>query len=88
MYGCQQHLVKTNPEIMAILEYLCTEANKLTNCGIYYCRQMLFKAGGFLYKVTTWLAKNHSTIVIEDLNVSGMLKNHGSSKRNSRLWLL
>ncbi len=27
-----------------------------------------------LHKVTTWLAKNHSTIVIEDLNVSGMLK--------------
>ncbi|NES03764.1 MAG: IS200/IS605 family element transposase accessory protein TnpB [Okeania sp. SIO2F4] len=29
-----------------------------------------------LHKVTTWLAKNHSTIVIENLNVSGMLKNH------------
>ncbi|NET68441.1 MAG: IS200/IS605 family element transposase accessory protein TnpB [Moorea sp. SIO1G6] len=29
-----------------------------------------------LHKLTTWLAKNHSTIVIEDLNVSGMLKNH------------
>ncbi|NES64870.1 MAG: IS200/IS605 family element transposase accessory protein TnpB [Okeania sp. SIO2D1] len=29
-----------------------------------------------LHKITTWLAKNHSTIVIEDLNVSGMLKNH------------
>ncbi|MDY7005260.1 MAG: RNA-guided endonuclease TnpB family protein [Cyanobacteriota bacterium] len=29
-----------------------------------------------LHKITTRLAKNHSTIVIEDLNVSGMLKNH------------
>ncbi len=29
-----------------------------------------------LHKLTTWLAKNHSTVVIEDLNVSGMLKNH------------
>jgi len=29
-----------------------------------------------LHKLTTWLAKNHSTIVIEDLNVSGMLRNH------------
>ncbi|NEQ37901.1 MAG: IS200/IS605 family element transposase accessory protein TnpB, partial [Okeania sp. SIO3I5] len=29
-----------------------------------------------LHKLTTWLAKNHSVIVIEDLNVSGMLKNH------------
>ncbi|NEP78810.1 MAG: IS200/IS605 family element transposase accessory protein TnpB [Okeania sp. SIO3B3] len=50
MYGCQQHLVKSSPEVMATIEYLCTEANKLTNCGIYYCRQMLFKAGRFVSK--------------------------------------
>ncbi|NES06108.1 MAG: transposase [Okeania sp. SIO2F4] len=48
MYGCQQHLIQEAPEIMAILEYICLEANRLTNCGIYYCRQMLFKAGIFL----------------------------------------
>jgi putative transposase len=29
-----------------------------------------------IHKLTTYLAKNHSEIVIEDLNVSGMLKNH------------
>ncbi|XWK88592.1 MAG: RNA-guided endonuclease TnpB family protein [Phormidium sp.] len=29
-----------------------------------------------LHKITTWLAKNHREIVIEDLNISGMLKNH------------
>ncbi|ELR98299.1 RNA-guided endonuclease TnpB family protein [Gloeocapsa sp. PCC 73106] len=29
-----------------------------------------------LHKITTHLAKNHSEVVIEDLNVSGMLKNH------------
>lgn len=29
-----------------------------------------------LHKCTTYLAKNHSVVVIEDLNVSGMLKNH------------
>ncbi|MGB3206280.1 MAG: RNA-guided endonuclease TnpB family protein [Crinalium sp.] len=29
-----------------------------------------------LHKLTTYLAKNHSQVVIEDLNVSGMLKNH------------
>ncbi len=28
-----------------------------------------------LHKLTTYLAKNHGTIVIEDLNVSGMMKN-------------
>ncbi len=29
-----------------------------------------------LHKLTTYLAKNHSRIVIEDLNVSGMMANH------------
>lgn len=33
-----------------------------------------------LHKLTTYLAKNHSTIVIENLNVSGMLANHKLSK--------
>ncbi|MDF5721461.1 MAG: RNA-guided endonuclease TnpB family protein [Rhizonema sp. PD37] len=31
-------------------------------------------------KLTTLLAKNHGTIVIEDLNVSGMLANHKLAK--------
>lgn len=29
-----------------------------------------------IHKLTTFLAKNHSQVVIEDLNVSGLLKNH------------
>lgn len=29
-----------------------------------------------LHKITTYIAKNHSMIVIEDLSVSGMMKNH------------
>jgi putative transposase len=29
-----------------------------------------------IHKLTSWLAKNHSTIVIEELHISGMLKNH------------
>lgn len=33
-----------------------------------------------IHKATTWLAKNKSAIMIEDLNVSGMLKNHHLSK--------
>jgi putative transposase len=33
-----------------------------------------------LHKLTTLLAKNHGTIVIEDLNVSGMLANHKLAK--------
>jgi len=33
-----------------------------------------------LHKITTYLAKNHSKIGIEDLNVSGMLANHKLAK--------
>ncbi len=33
-----------------------------------------------LHKLTTYLAKNHSTIVVEDLNVSGMMANHKLAK--------
>jgi putative transposase len=29
-----------------------------------------------LHKITTYLCKNHAKIVVEDLNVSGMLSNH------------
>jgi len=34
----------------------------------------------YLHKLTTYLAKNHGTVVIEDLNVSGMLQNHKLAK--------
>ena len=34
----------------------------------------------YVHKMTTYLAKNHSNIVIEDLNVSGMLSNHKLAK--------
>ncbi|MGK7899397.1 MAG: RNA-guided endonuclease InsQ/TnpB family protein [Xenococcus sp. (in: cyanobacteria)] len=44
MYGCQQQLIHANDDIKAVLEFICSEANKLTNCAIYYCRQMFFKA--------------------------------------------
>jgi putative transposase len=43
MYGCQQTLVSGNSELIAILTYLCSEAHKLTNMGIYYARQLYFK---------------------------------------------
>ncbi|RQH20438.1 RNA-guided endonuclease InsQ/TnpB family protein, partial [Okeania hirsuta] len=33
-----------------------------------------------LDKLTTYLSKNHGTVVIEDLNVSGMLANHKLAK--------
>ncbi len=33
-----------------------------------------------LHKLTTYLAKNHGSVVIEDLNVRGMLANHKLAK--------
>lgn len=44
MYGCQQELIKS-PENVPFLEYLCTTANKLINCGIYLARQWYFQLG-------------------------------------------
>ena len=45
MFGCQQNLIRACSETQAILEYLCSESAKLSNCGIYYSRQMYFKTG-------------------------------------------
>ncbi len=42
MYGCQQELIKSS-ETLPFLEYLCTTANKLINCGTYLARQWYFK---------------------------------------------
>ncbi|MDJ0620323.1 MAG: transposase, partial [Calothrix sp. MO_192.B10] len=44
MYGCQQVLVKQDQNLIAILQFLCEESHKLTNMGIYYARQLYFKA--------------------------------------------
>ena len=44
MYGCQQQLIHVDDDTLAVLEFICSQANKLTNCAIYYCRQMFFKA--------------------------------------------
>lgn len=45
MYGCQQVLISSGSELKAILEFVCSESNKLANCGIYYARQLYFKTG-------------------------------------------
>lgn len=45
MFGCQQNLIRADSEIKAILEYLCSESAKLSNCGIYQARQLYFKTG-------------------------------------------
>jgi putative transposase len=43
MFGCQQVLIKLDKETQAILEYLCSESAKLSNCGIYYSRPVIFQ---------------------------------------------
>ncbi len=43
MYGCQQNLISPDKQLKAILEFICSESHKLTNCGIYYARQFYFK---------------------------------------------
>lgn len=50
MYGCQQVLIHPTGDLRAILEFIASEANKLANCAIYYCRQMLFKASHYVGK--------------------------------------
>ena len=43
MMGVQQCLITTDKETQAIIEYLCSESNKLHNCVTYYARQVYFK---------------------------------------------
>jgi IS605 OrfB family transposase len=49
MFGCQQVLID-NTEILTYLEFICSEANKLINCGTYYGRQIYFKTGKIISK--------------------------------------
>ena len=50
-YGCQQVLIGPDKDLKALLEFVCTESNNLTNCGIYYSRQFYFKTGKFPSRV-------------------------------------
>ena len=49
-YGCQQILISPDPNLKAILKFICEESNKLANCGIYYSRQLYFKTGRIAHK--------------------------------------
>lgn len=46
--GVQQILLNPNPETKALLEYLCQQAGKLYNSGVYFARQTFFKTGKLL----------------------------------------
>lgn len=36
MFGCQQVLIHADKNLEAILEFVCGESVKLSNCGTYY----------------------------------------------------
>ena len=46
--GIQQILLHPDKETEALLQYLCQQAGKLYNCGIYFARQTFFKTGKLL----------------------------------------
>jgi putative transposase len=50
LYGCQQVLVHAEQDVKAIIEFICSESNKLLNSAIYYARQILFKARRYITK--------------------------------------
>ncbi|MEA5502607.1 transposase [Halotia wernerae UHCC 0503] len=50
LYGCQQVLIPADKDLKAILEFICSEANKLSNCAVYYARQIWFKAKRYITK--------------------------------------
>lgn len=50
MYGCQQVLIHADESTASVLEFICSEANKLTNCAVYYARQLWFKTGKIIGK--------------------------------------
>ncbi len=60
MFGCQQVLIKTDNATRNILEYLCSEANDLYNCTVYYARQIWFKANRIVtgYDLTAEMKTN------------------------------
>ncbi|NCS78621.1 MAG: IS200/IS605 family element transposase accessory protein TnpB [Microcystis aeruginosa K13-07] len=50
MYRCQQNLMSMDKHLKAILEFICAESHKLTNCAIYYARQLYFKTDKIIGK--------------------------------------
>ena len=66
MYGCQQVLVGQDKDLINILTFLCEESHKLTNMGIYYARQLYFKAKKAIGKFDlekVYKANNHYKVL-------------------------
>ena len=59
IFGAQINRLPDDKELSAVLEYLCSESNKLYNCTTYLARQIYFKTG--LYANKFWLATQLKT---------------------------
>ena len=64
MYGCQQNLISPDKDLKAVLEFLCSEASNLINCGTYYARQLFFKTGRIPSR-----AKLHKVLGTDNRNI-------------------
>ena len=53
-FAAQVNRLPDSQELSAVLEYLCSESNKLYNCTTYLARQIYFKTGRYANKF--WLA--------------------------------
>ncbi|WP_293114766.1 transposase [Okeania sp. SIO1I7] len=84
MYCCQQVLVGKNPELIAILTFLCEQSHKLTNMGIYYARQLYFKSqkGISKYDLEKVYKKNYHYKVLHSQAAQQILRTVAESFRS------
>jgi putative transposase len=54
IFNAQINRLPNDKELSAVLEFLCSESNKLYNCTVYLARQIYFKTGRYANKF--WLA--------------------------------
>ncbi len=59
LFKAQINRLPDDKELSAVLEYLCSESNKLYNCCTYLARQIYFKTGKYANKF--WLATQLKT---------------------------
>ena len=59
IFAAQINRLPDDKELSAVLEYLCSESNKLYNCTTYLARQIYFKTGRYANKF--WLATQLKT---------------------------
>jgi putative transposase len=58
-YNAQVNRLPNDNQLSSVLEYLCSESNKLYNCTTYLARQLYFKTGKYANKF--WLASQMKT---------------------------